>query len=132
MTKEWTTKTPGIKKYELKTKNKSNGKYFWFKVEFRYKDTMGNSKKIKKGGFERYEDAKRYMEKVKNEMSKTSDVEFNYVYQEFLEKIYKDCTGSIQEIKASTVMHLDDQLSQKHHILRVILYPYNPYNTPVT
>lgn len=30
------------------------------------------------------------------------------------------------------VMHLDDQLSQKHHILRVILYPYNPYNTPVT
>ena len=102
MTKEWTTKTPGIKKYELKTKNKSNGKYFWFKVEFRYKDTMGNSKKIKKGGFERYEDAKKYMEKVKNEMSKTSDVEFSYVYQEFLEKIYNDCTGTFQEIKAST------------------------------
>ena len=53
MSKEFKTRTPGVKKYEKKTYNKVNKSYYWYKVECRIKDCKGHSTKYKKGGFQK-------------------------------------------------------------------------------
>ena len=102
MSKEFKTRTPGVKKYEKKTYNKVNKSYYWYKVECRIKDCKGYSTKYKKGGFQKESEAIEHMNKVKNEMKRTSDTIFGYVYDKFMEKLYRDCTGNYQMIKAST------------------------------
>ena len=70
MSKEFKTRTPGVKKYELKKYNKINKSYYWYKVEFRVKDCKGHSTKYKKGGFQKESEAIEYMNMVNSEMKR--------------------------------------------------------------
>lgn len=94
------TKYTGITKYTL---NGNNGRErTLYRVEFRYKNSLGESKKHKKSGFEHLREAKEYMENFKAKEQKTCDIKFKYVYNDYIDELYKACTKTNPEIKAST------------------------------
>ena len=95
------TVRPGVSRYTIKG---SNGKEVsLYKVEFRYKNSLGESKKERRRGFKTIKDAEKYIRDFKSREEKTSDMKFLYLYNEFIEHMYKACTKANPEIKASSV-----------------------------
>lgn len=109
------TVRPGVSRYTIKG---SNGKEVsLYKVEFRYKNSLGESKKERRRGFKTIKDAEKYIRDFKSKEEKTSDMKFLYLYNEFIEHMYKACTKANPEIKASSVKTKAEMLS-KH------IYPF--------